>query len=112
VLQLVQAHERHARRDARKPFAHQHDVRAHVVFGDDVGETAFVHVGPFAVALEADPAVQHERRQPIARCIREGRRRVEDAADFRRVDAKQPHAAVHADVDRVAVDDVPHEHQL
>jgi len=55
--------------------------------------------------------MQHEARKLVARRVRERRRRVEHAADFRRVDAEQTHAAEHRDVDGVAIDHGADEHE-
>jgi hypothetical protein len=112
VLELIQPRKRHARRHASESFAHQHDVDAHIVLGDDVRKPPPVRVHPFAVALETHPAVQHKRRKLVARGKCKRRSRVEDPADLRRVDSEQPHTTECRDVDRVAVDDRANEDQL
>ena len=71
-----------------------------------------VDVARRAFVFEPDPSVQHQRGQAVARFAAERRRRVEAAAELRRVDAEQPHAADGRHVDRVAVDDRSHEHRL
>jgi hypothetical protein len=56
--------------------------------------------------------MQNQLPQAIARFAAERRGGVEAAADLRRVDAEQPHAADRRHVDRVAVDDRAHHHQI
>jgi hypothetical protein len=73
---------------------------------------AIIGVARGALLLEPHPAVKHEGGETIARLAAERGGRVEPAPDFRRVDAEQPHAADRRDVDRVAVDDPPHEQRL
>jgi len=64
--------------------------------------------GPTFV-LEAHPALRDESREPLLRLDGKRRRRLQSAADFRRVDAEQPNAADASGVDRVAVDNVAHQ---
>ena len=71
---------------------------------------AVVHVEPRALLLEPNPTVQHERSEPIARFLAEGRRGVQPVGDLGRVDPQQPHAPVGRHVDRIAVDDGSHQH--
>ncbi len=82
------------RRDPRQPVADEHRVGAHTVTGDDVRDAA----RPYGVVVnggfQADPAAQHETRQPIA-----GRRR-HDGGDL---DVEQTHATELFDVDGAPV---------
>ena len=98
------------RGDAREPFAHEGGVHELTVLGDHVGEVAVVDVDGGAFLFEPHPAMEHQLRQPLARFAAERRGRVEAAADLRRVDAEQPHAAERRHVDRVAVDDRADQH--
>ncbi len=56
--------------------------------------------------------MEDEADEPLARLAREGRRRVEDAADLRRVDPQQAYAAERRHVDRVAVNHRTNEHRF
>ncbi len=112
MLELVEPCQRHPRRDARQALAHHDHVRADTVFGDDIREPPLVDIEALAVALEPDPPPQHQPGQLVARRQRKRRRRVEHAADLRRVDAEQPDAAEPGDINRVAVDDRAHHHEL
>ena len=56
------------------------------------------------VLLETHPAVKDELREPIACFAPERRGSIESPANFRRIDAEEPDAAVERHVDRVAVD--------
>ena len=108
---MVEPRERRPGRHARETFLHQDDIHAHIVFGDDVRETPLVDIEPFAIAFEPHPAVQHEARELVARGIGKRRRGVEHAADFRRVDAEQTHAAERRDVNGIAIDHGADEHE-
>jgi len=112
LLELVEPHERHPRRHAREPLAHQHDVRAAAVAHDHISEPALVDVESLAVGLEPHPAVQHKPGQLVAGRIRERRRRVETAANLRRVDSQQTHTPERRHVDRVAIEDSANQHGI
>jgi hypothetical protein len=73
---------------------------------------ATVCVEPIALDFEANPAVQDQLDELVARRSRKWRGGIEAAPDLGRVDAKQPHAAERRHVDRVAVEDGAHEHGI
>jgi hypothetical protein len=112
VLELIEPREPEPRGDARESLTHQHHVRAHIVAGHHVGEPPVVDVEPFAVAFEPHKSMEHQTREPVTRGIREGRGRVEDAADLRRVDPEQTHAPEPRDINRVAIEHGAHKHEL
>src|SRR5471032_1110247 len=60
LIELVQAHKRHPRRDTREALAYQHNIRADAVTRDHIGEPALVDVKPLAVGFEPYPAMQHK----------------------------------------------------
>jgi hypothetical protein len=112
ALQLVETGECGARGDTREPFADHRGVDKHSIVADHVGEPAVVGVARGAVLFEADPPVQNERGQAVARFTGKGCRGVEAAAHLRRVDSEQAHAAQPRDGDGVAVEDCRHENRI
>jgi hypothetical protein len=103
-FQFAETHDRLARRHPRQALAHEHAVYERAVLEQHVLQMPVVGVERFAIRFETNPSAKDERGQSIASFEREGRRRIEPAPDFRRVDAEQPDTAERRDVDSVAVD--------
>jgi hypothetical protein len=103
---------RRPRRDARQSFAHEQCVGTHSVFSQHVSQMAIVRIEALAIRLEMHPSVQHELGQLLTRGARKRRRGVEPAPDLRRVNSQQAYSPDRDDVDRVAVDDSPHQHEI
>ena len=104
AFQLVESREREPGGDAREAVAHERGVHEEAVLAHHVCKMPVVRVHGRAFVLEAHPATEDHRGEPVARLASERRGGVEAMTDFRRVDAEQAHAADGRHVDGVTVD--------
>ena len=70
-----------------------------------VCEAAIVDVDPLRIALEPDPSLEDERREPLFRFVCKRRRRAVTVRQLRRVDPEEANAPDAGHIDRVAVED-------
>jgi hypothetical protein len=71
-----------------------------------------VGVEPCAFHLQTDPPIEHEGREAFPRFATKRLRRIQAVADLGRVDPEKSHGSNADDVDRVAVDDRPHQYRI